>query len=189
MSFFRGFRCKGVWHYVFRRVICVVIKGTTFLLDVGICWPSEPYLTLTQNTGGLHWHAIKGHWLKTLAVIPVRMGGKHFKIPVLMHILARFSTHEIKWPLRVSCILLCSSLQFRELSFQCFIYYHIVTIIPLWSTVIFSRYLKYGTYMNYNRRKKHGTYFSLCCTYIYIGKFFRFIITFLVKSYDNRIFS
>jgi len=102
-----------------------------------------------------------------------------------MHILAMFSTHEIKWPLRVSCILLYTSLQFRELSFQCSIYYHKVTIFPLWSTdhivtiiplgstVIFSRYIKYGTYINYNRKKKHGTYFNLCCTYIHIGKFFR----------------
>lgn len=159
-----GFKGKGVWHYVFRRVACVVIKAL------------HSFRMLRTTDWGSHWHDIKSHWLKTLAVIPVRMGGKHFKTPVLMHILQSFSTHAIKWPLRVSCILLCTSLQFRELSFQCFIYYHIVTIIPLWSTVIFSRYLKYGTYVNYNRRKKHGTYFSLCCTYIYIGKFFRWRI-------------
>ena len=108
-----------------------------------------------------------------------------------MHILARLSTCEIKLPLRVSCILLCISLQFRELSFQCCIYYHIVTIIPLWSTVIFSRYIKYGTYVKYNK-KKNMALISIYVVHIYTLVSFsdeKFTITFLVKSYDNRIFS
>lgn len=84
-----------------------------------------------------------------------------------MYILARFWYTWNKMASQGSCILLCTSLQFHELSFQCFVYYHTLTNIPLWSTVIFSRYIKYGTYVNNNRREKTWHLFQFML-YIYI---------------------